>query len=498
MSNFSESKKEQILQLIEDKQAEIISATAKILTFRTISVVNAEEEKSTEAEFYRAFNFLKDLCVGLGLNFRLLEDKVGIVELRAKDSAAEQIGVLLHIDVMPEGKAEWKYEPFGGRIAEGKIWGRGAQDDKGPLIAALFGLWAAKEAAQPDNIRRSCRLIIGTREETGKWDDIHFYKRVEGQPDFCIVPDAEFPIIVAEKGMVNIELWQNWAERPRTLDSSVALVSLIAGERANMVPDLAELILERLNPDAIKLINSRLKEFKQIHSAAEFKFHQEDSKTVIKFLGKSAHGSRPFEGRNAGVTALNFINFLQMTPTPFSSFVEFIAQAGENIWGEALGIKSEHPFVGKTTSSLGLVRLNEKEGSAIFNIRNTLGLTVKEVEERIRQQLEERKEETGREINLRRGSSGTEALFVDPDEFRFYLEPLRFAFEAVTGKKAEVKAIGGSTFAKAFSRAVSFGPVWLVEEAEMAHQTDEHVKIEHQLRNAKIYALALWGLITKQ
>ncbi len=37
----------------------------------------------------------------------------------------EIMGILCHLDVVPEGK-DWDYEPFGGQVAEGRIYGRGA------------------------------------------------------------------------------------------------------------------------------------------------------------------------------------------------------------------------------------------------------------------------------------------------------------------------------------------------------------------------------------
>ncbi|MCX7767328.1 MAG: peptidase dimerization domain-containing protein, partial [Candidatus Sumerlaeia bacterium] len=272
--------------------------------------------------------------------------------------------------------------------------------------------------------------------------------------------------------------------------------SLTAGERAHMVPDIAELTLEVLQPEAPNYIQKCLNDFKHSDHSIEFNVKNEDNRLYIKFLGKSAHGSRPYEGKNAGVIALKFLLHLRVAPPSIATFIEFLWRAGEDLWGEALGIKSEHYFVGRTTSSLGLLRLGSRGGTAVFNIRNTLGLSVAETEEKIQRVLQQLKEKTGIEINLRRTSKGTEALFVDPEKFRHYIEPLQVAYEAVTGKKSAPKAIGGTTFAKAFPRAVSFGPVLPEEEPELAHQVNEHVTIEHQLRNTKIYALALAGLIS--
>ncbi|MCX7765964.1 MAG: M20/M25/M40 family metallo-hydrolase, partial [Candidatus Sumerlaeia bacterium] len=243
-------RKEKILQLIDTKKEEIITTTAKLLTFRTISSPENKLDEFTQQEFQKAFVYLQELAEQLGFKFKSLDNEVAIIELSGKSSSSETIGVLLHLDVMPPGKLEWKYPPFGGVIAEGKLWGRGAQDDKGPIIATLYGLWAVKETTEETDLQRACRLIIATHEETGKWDDIRRYIELEGTPDFSIVPDAEFPVTVAEKGMVNFEFGFDAGTSVKAGNDNVALVSLTAGERANMVPDIAELTLEMLQPEA--------------------------------------------------------------------------------------------------------------------------------------------------------------------------------------------------------------------------------------------------------
>lgn len=55
---------------------------------------------------------------------------------KGRESGRKPILLMSHQDVVPaEGK--WKYDAFSGKIAEGKIWGRGAVDTKGALCAIL-------------------------------------------------------------------------------------------------------------------------------------------------------------------------------------------------------------------------------------------------------------------------------------------------------------------------------------------------------------------------
>ncbi len=54
--------------------------------------------------------------------------------------------LLVSIDVVKEGSG-WTYPPYSGHIENGNIYARGVLDNKGPIISALYGLYAIKEQA---------------------------------------------------------------------------------------------------------------------------------------------------------------------------------------------------------------------------------------------------------------------------------------------------------------------------------------------------------------
>lgn len=115
------------------------------------------------------------------------------------------VAVLGHLDVVPEGDG-WSFDPFGGEIRDGKVFGRGAMDDKGPTIAALYALAALRDSGLP--IRRRIRLLFGTNEETGS-NDMKYYRSHGGEiPVMGFTPDGEYPVINGEKGSDQCELFQ--------------------------------------------------------------------------------------------------------------------------------------------------------------------------------------------------------------------------------------------------------------------------------------------------
>ena len=71
-----------------------------------------------------------------------------------------------HIDVVPVGDlANWHHHPWGAELADGRIYGRGACDMKGGLMAALYALKAIKDAGVPVDGTIMIQSVIG--EEDG-------------------------------------------------------------------------------------------------------------------------------------------------------------------------------------------------------------------------------------------------------------------------------------------------------------------------------------------
>ncbi len=76
------------------------------------------------------------------------------------------MGILCHLDVVPTGEG-WQHDPFGGEVVDGRIYGRGAMDDKGPAMAAVYAMKdilipaesSINESASSSAVRK--RLVIG-------------------------------------------------------------------------------------------------------------------------------------------------------------------------------------------------------------------------------------------------------------------------------------------------------------------------------------------------
>ncbi len=86
---------------------------------------------------------------------------------------------------------------------DGRIYGRGAMDDKGPAMAAVYAMKDILDSGRKLNKR--VRIIFGCQEETGDWVDMEYYKETKRFPPSAFYPDV-FPAIYGEKGILMVRL----------------------------------------------------------------------------------------------------------------------------------------------------------------------------------------------------------------------------------------------------------------------------------------------------
>ena len=138
----------------------------------------------------------------------------------------EAIAVLGHLDVVPAGD-NWATPPFTATRVGDQIFARGTSDDKGPALAALYAMNAIKAAGIP--LKKSIRLILGCDEESD-WEDMAYYCAHTEMPEVGFSPDASFPIINTEKGMIHGFFTGKLAE------DGLQVKQLWTGERVNVIP----------------------------------------------------------------------------------------------------------------------------------------------------------------------------------------------------------------------------------------------------------------------
>ncbi|MBR6007283.1 MAG: Sapep family Mn(2+)-dependent dipeptidase, partial [Clostridia bacterium] len=179
---------------IDSKKDDIVRSVQESIRFPSVEAEPAGEG----APFGLAVKGALEHALGLGKSLGFITENLdGYAGCIDYGEGEEMLGIVCHVDVVPEGEG-WIHPPYAAEIADGKIYGRGTMDDKGPAICAIYALAAIKAAGLP--MKRRVRIILGTNEETG-WGCMNHYKKVAEIPTMSISPDAEYTLVNSEKGI---------------------------------------------------------------------------------------------------------------------------------------------------------------------------------------------------------------------------------------------------------------------------------------------------------
>jgi succinyl-diaminopimelate desuccinylase len=464
----------QLDERVEGYKSDLIKSTREIIGFKSLK---AEPEEGMP--FGRAINdtllYYLELAESMGFETKNVDGYAGHVEY---GEGEEIIGVLVHLDVVPEGDG-WTYPPYSGQIVDNRIYGRGTVDDKGPAISVLYALKAIKDSGV--KLGKRIRIIAGLDEESG-WACMDHYFKHEEKPAAGFSPDAEFPIIYSEKGILIFGMEKDFAACG---GSGITVESIRGGNRPNMVPDYCEAVLKGDDSKALQAVEERLTAF-----AADNGYNmQSESKKggmVIKSYGISAHGSTPEKGQNAIAQMLGFLNSISLAEGGTREYIRDLAQRiGFETDGKSLGIDLEDEISGSLVFNLGQIELDKTRGKVVINIR----YPIKYEGDYIMEQLNKALGGTG--ITISGDVYHQPPLYVPEDNFM--IQKLKKVYREITGEEARLISIGGGTYARAIDNAVAFGPRF-PDQPELAHEKDEYIGIDHLVTITKIYAKAMYLL----
>lgn len=429
---------------------EIVQSTVKILQFDS-SLKPAEENCPFGKETADCLQYFLSLAQSFGFETKNYDNYVGEVIF----GEGKPFAILAHLDVVPAGNG-WKYPPFGGVINDDvsdggvvgrKIWGRGALDDKTPAIVCLYALKALKDKGLSP--KRQIKLIVGCNEEAG-WKCIDHYNEVAQMPEEGFTPDADFPVIYAEKGILHFT-----AKFPINGQSVSALN---AGERVNMVCDLAQATLHKKT--ANKLVDYQ-------NPVLGTSFSYDNSTNILRVNGKSAHGSTPEKGANA-LQAL--LKFLAESDPDFQKAYDYL-------FNDISGLKTLQDETGVLTLSPDLAHLRDGVLEITSDIRFPATLPLSSVTDKL--------DGWGVEYEIKNYQA---PLYNDPNGK--LISTLMKVYNQATGSNEKPIAIGGGTYARALKCGCAFGPELKDEEATI-HQANEYVTFDRIRLMSEVYYEAI-------
>lgn len=373
-----------------------------------------------------------------------LDQTIGYAEWKNDEATDDYIGVLGHLDVVPAGTG-WSSDPFALTVRNGKAYGRGVLDNKGPILASLFAAKLLKDSGEP--FRNNLRIIFGTNEETGS-KDLPLYLANEQPPVYGFTPDSQFPVVYGEKGIVVIRYQTHFASE------ELAGLSIKGDFISSSVPDQATVSLK------------------------------DGSKRI--FNGKRAPSNEPQLGQNALTLAAEELKDSQQLSSSLRAYFRWIAHVFHDChFGEGLQAK-QGSSIRDMDIQITPYQLQIAGDRLEFDVsyRYSIDYTQEQILTLIAGNLY-----PGTEMTLLRSLLPKTA---DPNQPM--MRVMKRVYEEVTGLDGTPIVTTGATYARFMPNIVAFGPSF-PGQIGIAHNHDEHMDIDDLKGNIWIYKHTLKELL---
>lgn len=448
---------EKIQEFIYSHKDEIVKNLGELVAIPSVSG-DPERGAPFGAEAKRALLKAEEYCRYMGFSTSVIGDAV----LCADYGNDPELGILAHLDVVPAMEDNWNTDPFTLTEKNGVLFGRGAIDDKGPALAALWALNAVKSLGIP--LKKGVRLIFGTDEENGS-KDLELYKQSAAFPPKVFTPDGSFPVINIEKGMLRVRFSGTTGGKN---------LEFRGGTAPNAVADKAKAILRGVTGSKVQA-NIIPAEEDDVN-AAKFTVSERGSGVLISCSGRAAHASTPETGVNAVVELLDLIARTTGEEVLFGLSKLFPHNETD---GSAFGLKCSDASGALTCvlSTLAITPVGDVEGTV--DVRFPTCVTLQSVKEKLVSAI---RKETTLECKILLG----EEPHVVSEDSEFVKQLLK-VYESVENTKGSCIAIGGGTYVHNIDGGVAFGAERGDTDYHM-HGANEFITVEELLNDAVLFA----------
>ena len=448
----------------KDKEAMLVEAVCRL-----VSIDSVEGEPAPGAPFGPGPAAALEEGLKLAQEWGLItcnhEGYVGTADLCDKEDALHILG---HLDVVAPGEGWTVTQPYEPKVVDGLIYGRGTDDDKGPIVASLLAMKAVKDLGVP--LKANCRLIMGTNEESGSGDIAWYFARHPFAPA-TFSPDSGFPVVNTEKGGFKPTFTRSWPvqeELPR-------VKWLHGGFRINVLPGDASAAVEGLSIHQVQPVARDI----TARTGITFSFANQEGATVIRAKGEGSHAAWPEGGNNAITGLVALLCALPLAEGPCKEalcHLNALLPHGDYL-GRALGIAQSEPVAGPLTVAFTLLEVTETGLEGRFDSRVPLCATPDNCLEVARRAFEER----GFTFE------GEQDAPHHPPADSPFVRTLLERYEQYTGLKGECLSTGGGTYVHDIPGGVAFGCTLPGFDTHL-HGADERARISDLMVSAKIFA----------
>ncbi len=397
---------------------------------------------------------------------------------------APVLGLVVHGDVQPVDEATWTVPPFAGISRDGFVYGRGAADDKGPLVQALLAMHAIRDLPRTHTVR----LLVGSDEESGS-TDMGIYLASHSAPSSSLVLDSAFPVVIGEKA------WDGLAVLPVDVEGGTGkpwqIEEVDAGLSPSIVPDRARLTLRwREGPPSWDALEDRLRKGVLLEGT-RLEIARKGERLDVVVHGRSAHAGVNIEGGRNALVSLARLVVPELPDCALADLLLFAAHAGADTSGRALGVDAlASPGWGGWTVNVATLRTEarfDEKPALVINLRRPPPLTAAQARTRLYEEVRR----FSPRLLPRDYFFGDEPLAFDPQAK--LVRRLLDAYARATDERPPPAISGGGTYAKRIPNAIAFG-MWFPGKPYPGHDVDEKVPLADLQRGLAVLIEALRDL----
>jgi dipeptidase D len=464
----------------------MVADLRELVAFQTFVVEGRENWNAPE--FVRQREWLEKRARERGFSFKSYDGRMEELTLSGPKPV---LALLTHGDVQGVEGQKWSSPPFEAKLVDGRIIGRGTEDDKGPVVAAFYALAALQDAGWP--LDSTVRLLIANGEESS-WDEIPYYLARAPMPERTVGLDAGYPVTHAQKGYGILTFRAQPVAAPKP--GAWRVVRMSGGSGMSIIAERGEAILERAGtPEERAGAYSELSLLAGLWSrsnhAGKLGISREGDLFKVTAEGRGGHSSEPASGHNALGDLTSFLATLELRMDAWGALASFTGvAAGTETNGLSLGLAHRDPVMGELTSNLSFLREDKGTPVAEINIRYPRGIAKDFMEKQLADRAAVFNRRTGARIDTQVDLANQPHLA--PAEGPL-VSGLLDVWKEVTGSPGQPIAIGGGTQARLFKGGVDFGPAEDMKHYR-GHGTDEYLTPEELHRIAELTVAAVWKL----
>jgi dipeptidase D len=482
----------------------VVELTRELISFRTVS---AERPASQNPEIAALGRHLRSFAQAHGMSFRGFAHQKDPLSARPTPTGADVfelswgqgaplLGLVFHGDVVPAAPEAWSRDPFAAEVVDGKLYGRGAQDDKGPLATALVGVAMAHALGLKP--RGRVLLIVGNGEESD-WTGMRAYVASTPKVPQVISVDAGFPVVAAQSGFVSWHLQAPVGTSPRGGPPGFEPLDVRAGEFLTQVPARASLRLapRGLTPqEARSLLTAAIAKLGELRPAVRFEVQADEGTFTVVAHGRAVHSAGAEAGHNALWDLAALASRLPLREGGIAAMLQVVAQRFDgDHHGHKLGLHYSDQFMGPLMVAPTVLRVEEGTVRLSVNMRRPRGRDRTAFEASLLAAAGAVSDQTSGRVTEGPGRQVGDPHVADPTGplVRTLLE----VYRRHTGQQdAAPKSIRGGTYARLFEGAVDFGPSF-PSVPYTGHAADEFIRLTDLARVTQLLADALYELAVR-